>query len=207
MSKFDEYQGFDKLYYAPITLDTNGEDGEYTVGKFKQLAPAGEISIANSSETATKYYDNVPFLNISSEAATEISLTTPILPIETLAEITGKDYDETTGSLLDSGNPTIKYFALAYRLMFTDGSYRYVVRHKGSFVVGEESSKSKDDSTDTTNQTFTYTSINTTHEFTKTSKSSKAIVVDERDGKCDVSTWFTDVVTPDNIKAKTTPSV
>lgn len=197
--KYDEYQGFDKMWFAPITLDD--QDG-YTAGVPKQLAPAGELSVTSNTETATKYYDNVPFLNVVAEGATELSVTVPVLPLDIQAEILGKDYDTEKKVFLDSGQPATRYFALMYRLRFTDGSYRYVVRHKVSMTLGDETAKSLDDTTDSNGMTINIRSISTTHAFEATNKPSKAIVVDERDGAVDLSTWYTEVATPDNLKAK-----
>ena len=197
--KYDEYQGFDKLYIAAIEQDDNAD---YVVGEPEQLAPAGEISIANNTETATKYYDNIPFLNVTTEGATDLTITCPVLPLSKQALITGKNYDEDLKALLDSGQPVPKYFALMYRLRFTDGSYRYVVRNKVSISIGDESAKTLDDSTDSNGMTLNIKSISTTHVFEKTSKPSKAVIVDERDGGTDVSNWYTEVATPDNLVAK-----
>lgn len=199
---YAEFQGFDNLVMAEVTKDNNVEGEGYVVGEVEVLAPAGEISKTTSNDSATKYYDNKAFLVISSEGSDEVSLTVPQLPVSKIAKMIGKHLDTETGALMDSGEPTTKYFAIGYRLLFTDGTYRYVWRHKGQFKLGDEAAKSKDDSTDSNNQTVTFTGITTNHNFTKTGKGSKAIVVDERDGKCDVSTWFDAVVTPDTVKAK-----
>lgn len=199
---YAEFQGFDNLVMAEVTKDNNVEGEGYVVGEVEVLAPAGEISKTTSNDSATKYYDNKAFLVISSEGSDEVSLTVPQLPVSKIAKMIGKHLDTETGALMDSGEPTTKYFAIGYRLLFTDGTYRYVWRHKGQFKLGDEAAKSKDDSTDSNNQTVTFTGITTNHNFTKTGKGSKAIVVDERDGKCDVSTWFNAVVTPDTVKAK-----
>ena len=196
--KYEEYQGFDSLCIAEITEDSKEN---YSVGEVEVLAPAGEISKTTESDLATKYYDNQPYLNIASEGADEVTLTVPVLPLSKQAKITGKLIDEATGALLDDGDPHVKYFALLYRLKFTDGTYRYVVRHKGSFKMGDEAAKSQDSSTDSNNMTLTFTGIKTKHKFVKTNNGSKAIVADEREGKVDVSTWFEEVVTPDTIKA------
>lgn len=198
---FAEFQGFDSLVMAEVIKDNN--EG-YETGEVEVLAPAGEITKTTSNDSATKFYDNKAFLVVASEGADEVSLVIPQLPVSKIAKVTGKHLDTETGALMDSGEPGTKYYAIGYRLLFTDGSYRYVWRHKGMFKLGDEAAKSKDDTTDSNNQTITYTGITTTHTFTKTNKGSKAIVVDERDGKCDVSSWFDAVVTPDNIKAKTT---
>lgn len=197
--KYDEYQGFDMMYIAEISEDTKEN---YTTGTPEQLAPAGELSVTSNTETATKYYDNVPFLNVVSEGATELTVTTPVLPLSMQAKITGKKYDAEKKALLDSGQPSTKYFALMYRLRFTDGTYRYVTRNKVSMTLGDESAKSLDDTTDSNGMTINIRSISTTHTFETTKLPSKAVVVDERDGGTDTSTWYTEVATPDNLKAK-----
>lgn len=199
---FAEYQGFDNLVVAEVTKDNNVESEGYVTGEVEVLAPAGEISKTTSNDSATKYYDNKAFLVINSEGADEVALTVPQLPVSKIAKLLGKHLDAETGALMDSGKPGNKYFAIGYRLLFTDGTYRYVWRHKGTFKLGDETAKSKDDTTDSNNQTVTFTGITTNHNFTKTNEGSKAIVVDERDGKCDVTNWFDAVVTPDNVKAK-----
>ena len=199
---FAEFQGFDSLVVAEVIKDNNVEGEGYETGDVEVLAPAGEISKTTSNDSTTKFYDNKAFLVIASEGADEVTLTIPQLPVSKIAKFTGKHLDAETGALMDSGKPGTKYFAIGYRLLFTDGTYRYVWRHKGTFKLGDETAKSKDDTTDSNNQTITYTGITTNHNFTKTKEGSKAIVVDERDGKCDVSTWFDAVVTPDNIKSK-----
>lgn len=203
MEVFDEYQGFDNLVIAEITKDNNESGEGYVTGDVEVLAPAGEISKSTESESATKYYDNQAYLVVASEGSDEVILTIPQLPVNKIGKLLGKYVDPTTGALMDTGEPGDKYFALGYRLRFTDGTYRYVWRHKGKFALGDEAAKSKDASTDTNNAQLTFTGILTTHKFTKTGKASKAIVVDERDKKADVSTWFDEVVTPDNIKAAT----
>ena len=186
----DEFRGTDNLVYAEVTGDdVNG----YTTGTVKVLAPVAEISKTVETASDTKYYDNHPALTIIAEGADTITLTIPALDLKTLAAITGKNYDETTGAFMD-GSRTPKYFALGYRLRLTDGTYRYVWRYKGSFGIPDETSQTENAGTDSNNQQLTYTGIATMHQFTKTGSSEKALVVDERDTDVNLSTFF-DVVT------------
>jgi len=197
--KYEEYQGFDKLYYAEITKD---DATGYTAGTPAILAPAGEISIATERASAVKYYDNKPFLSLSAEGADSINLTVPILPVSLLGKLLGKQVDPTTGALIDSGGITTKYFAIGYRLRFTDSTYRYVWRLKGTFRTEDEEAKSKDNTTDTNNMQLIFTGIATNFEFDmpdSTKAPGKQIVVDARDGLADVTNWFTNVVTPENV--------
>lgn len=197
----DEFRGTDNLVYAEILTDNDVESEGYTTGDVHILAPVAEISKTVETSSNTKYYDNKPALTINAEGADTITLTVPALPLATLADITGKTYDKTLGAFMD-GETKPKYFALGYRLRLTDGTYRYVWRYKGSFAIPDETSQTENAGTDTNNQQLTYTGIQTMHKFTKPNASQKALVVDERDGKADVSTFFDQVTTCDTLKAK-----
>ena len=204
MSTFvDEFRGTDQLVYAEVLKDNNdtGEGEGYVTGAVKELAPVAEIARTTETSSETKYYDNKPALTINATGADTITLTVPVLDIATLGDITGRGVDAATGALMD-GEIKQKYFALGYRLKLTDGTYRYVWRYKGSFAVPDETSATENDGTDTNNQELTYTGISTMHIFTKPNASQKAIVVDERDGKAELSTFFDTVTTIDTLVAK-----
>jgi len=196
---YEEYQGFDSLMFAQITQD---DATSYTTSVPEILAPAGEISVKTERSSEPKYYDNQPFLIVTAEGFDEATLTVPVLPISLVARLLGKTVDTATGALLDTGETQNKYFAIGYRLRFTDGTYRYVWRHKGMFRLDEEAAKARDASTDTNNHKLIFTGITTKYKFTlpnNVKRSSKQIVVDERDGKADVESWFEQVITPDNL--------
>lgn len=195
----EEFKGTDLLVYAEVTEDT---ESTITFGTVKKLAPVAEIAKTTETNSETKFYDNMPALTINSEGADEINLTVSVIDLKTLAEITGKVYDENTGALFD-GESKPKYFALGYRLGLSDGTYRYVWRYKGSFAIPEEGSQTKDGGTATQNQKLKYTGISTTHKFTKTASPQKAIVVDERDKKANLTNFFSTVTTCDTIQKKT----
>ena len=202
MSQYvDEFRGTDNLVYAEVLTDNN-EDGEgYTTDDVEILAPVAEISKTVETASDTKYYDNKPALVINAEGADTITLTVPALDLKTLAAITGKKYDTTTGAFMD-GVRDPKYFALGYRLRLTDGTYRYVWRYKGTFGIPDETSQTENASTDSNNQQITYTGISTMHKFTKSGSSEKALVVDERDGLADLDDFFDQVTTCDTLQAK-----
>lgn len=193
--KYTEYMGFDNLVYAEVTAD---DDENYTTGEVKKLAPAGEIKKSTPQDQVGRSYDNQTYIIIKSEDDDTVDLVVPVLPLGTESDITGKDYDPETGALNNDGMPKTKYFAIGYRLLLSDNTYRYIWRHKGTFKKGDEEAKSKQ-GTDSNNMTYTYTGIQTIHKFTKSGKVSKDEVVDERDGLLDYTKWFEQVVTPDNI--------
>lgn len=195
-----EFRGCDNLVIAPITSD---DSTGYVTGAITTLAPVAEISktVENSSET--HYYDNVGMIVIRSEGADTITLTVPALDLATLAKITNKGYDATTGGFLD-GDSTEKYYAIGYRLRLTDGTYRYVWRLKGSFSIPDETSATENDGTDTNNQSITFTGNKTVYSFTNGGRA-KGVVLDERDDLCNFTTFFNTVQTPDTIAALKKP--
>ena len=198
----DEFRGTDNLVYAEVIKDNNESGEGYVTGAVKVLAPVAEISKTVETASDTKDYDNKPALTINSEGADTVTLTVPALDLATLAAVTGKVYDPTTGAFCD-GERHPKYYALGYRLRLTDGSYRYVWRYKGSFGIPDETSQTENASTDSNNQQLTYTGICTLHTFTKTGSGEKALVVDERDGLADLSGFFSVVTTCDTLQAAT----
>ena len=191
---YTEYMGFDNLVAAEITADTLEA---FTPGVVFPLAPAGEIKKSTERDRAARSYDNQTYILIKSEGDDTVELVVPVLPLSIEAKIIGSDYNETTGSLSNDGKPKTKYFALGYRLLCSDDTYRYVWRLKGTFALGDEEAKSKE-GTDSNNMTLTFTGIPTIHKFTATGKSAKDMVVDERDGLLNYDQWFDQVVTPDN---------
>lgn len=199
--EYVEFRGVDNLVYAEVLIDTTEE---FETGEVKELAGAGEISKTASTNSGTKYYDNIPAIVINSEGPDTITIASSVPLLATLAELTGKMIDTQTGAMIEVESEP-KYFALGYKFQKTDGTERYVWRLKGQFGIPDESSKSKDDSTDTNNTQLTYTGIYTTHKFTRDGKTkpAKAVVVDDTpDSKCDVSSFFTQVTTPEELTAK-----
>ncbi len=204
-----EYRGVDSLYLARVLKDTAEE---FTCDEPVHFAYVAEVGKTTDSSSEPHYYDNKPMIVVSSESDDKITIVVAPPELERLSAITGKSFDPETGMMVE-GPSKNDYWAIMYRTKGTDGAWRYVSRLKGRFGTPEESTKTEDDGTETTNTSIEYTGIYTTHEFDKgryndTTKkwekgSAKGIVVDERYGKADVSTFFEKVQTPDTIKATT----
>lgn len=193
-----EYRGVEGLVYAPVTEDNLTT---YTTGEVKTLAGVAEISKTVETASETKYYDNIPAMVISSTGADEITCSVSAIPLDILAEITGQDYDTTTGTLID-GARTTKYFAIGYKTKKTNGDEVYVWRFKGTFSIPDSTHTTENSGTDANGQEVTYTGISTKHKFSKTNKVAKGINVDVSLDKADVSTFFDTVTTPDSLKVK-----
>ena len=193
-----EFRGCDNLVIAEVTA---GDATTYTTGTVEELAPVAEIgkTVENSSET--HYYDNVGQVTIKAEGSDTVTLTVPALPLAVLSKVTGRSVDTATGALIED-DAEVKYFAIGYRIKLTDGTFRYVWRFKGTFNIPDETSSTESDGVDTNNQSLEFTGVKTIHKFTYSDgskKHAKAVVVDERDGKCDVDDWFDAVVTPETL--------
>jgi len=208
MAKYFKYRGVDNLVFARVTQD---DAEKFETGEVKPLAPVARVGKTVESSSATEFFDNVPMFVVNSEGADEIELEATAIPLEVLAELIGKSYDDTTGAMID-GEREERYFAIGYRTKGTDGKYHYIWRLKGVFAIPDEENATEDDGTDTTGTTLTYTGIHTVHKFTKgkydsetstwSKGTAKGVVVDERKGLADVSTFFDAVVTPDTITKK-----
>lgn len=198
MTKKFEYRGVSNLVYAEVLTDD--ADG-FTTGEVKVLAPVAEIGKTTESSSEAHYYDNKPLIVVDSTGADEITCSVAGIPVEVLADITGQYFDKDLGAMIE-GERTPKYFALGYETKKTDGTKVCVWRLKGTFAIPEETAATEDDGTDANGQEVTYTGIMTTHEFAKTGKGAKAVVVHESEGNADLSTFFDEVTTPDTLKAK-----
>lgn len=196
-NKVFEFRGIDSVYFAKVLSDTKDA---ITFGEPKYLAPVAELGKTTEASSEAHYYDNKALISLSSEGADELTLSTSAIPIDILAEITGKFFDEALGMMAENSGiaPDI---ALLYRTKGTDGEYRYVTRYKMKASIPEETVATEDDGTEANGQELTLTGVSTVYEFSK-GGSAKAVVVDTRYGLADVSNWFTEVQTVDSVKAK-----
>lgn len=192
---YDDFRGVDNLVYALVTAD-NADS--YTTGAVKDLIPVAEISKSTEASSASKYYDNIPAIVINSEGADEITITGAAIPLDVLAEITGKTLDAASGAFID-GPGVPPYVAIGYKYGLTSGDTVVYWRLKGKFTLPEVTSATEDDGTDSNGQELTYTGVNTNHKFTLTSKTAKGVVCDSRFSTFDVEDVLATVCTPDNL--------
>ena len=195
--KIVDWRGIRGLMAAELLTDD--ADG-VTYGE--PFAVAGVSSLSKSTETSStpKYYDNVPAIVISANGSDEVSIEASAIPEDVLAKLMGEFYDEATGMYVE-GEPEQKYFAIGYITEKTDGSEVYVWRLKGQFSYPEVEHATKDDGTDSTGNTITFTGVNTQHKFAKTSKTAKAVNVAAAKYSAGETAFFEQVQTPDTVGA------
>lgn len=203
LGEITEWRGIEGLVCAEVLKDNNetGSGEGYVTGDVFSIAGVAELSRTTESSNESHYYDNMPAIVISSTGADEVTITASAIPFDVLAKITGQNYDNTTGSLIEGPRET-KYFAIGYKTKKTNGDEVYVWRYKGTFNIPDSTHATENDGTDASGQELVYTGISTTHKFTKTGKGAKAINVDLGKDLADVSTFFNTVTTPDTLEAK-----
>lgn len=192
-----EFRGCDNFVCAKIIKDdkTGFETGAVTV-----VAPIASVAKTSEVSSETHYYDNAGMIQIRAVGVDTVTFVVPAMYLNKLAMVTGAYIDPQTGAYM-SGEDTDEEFAVGYRLKLTDGSYRYVWRLKGTFSgVPDENSNTESSSVDTQNQQVVFSGTKTVYEFPNVG-ARRDIVIDERDGLCDLSTFFSIVQTPATIPA------
>jgi len=198
-----EYRGIEGLVAAEVLSDDNEDGAEhgYRTGNVFAIAGVAEISKTTDSSNEAHYYDNIPAVVVSNTASDTVTISTSAIPFDVLAELTGQEYDATTGAYIE-GQRDFKYFAIGYKAKKTNGDEVYVWRYKGTFNVPDQTNTTENDGTDANGQELVYTGISTTHKFTKTGKVAKALNVDLGKDLANVTTFFDTVTTPDTLQAK-----
>lgn len=196
--EINEYRGIRGLVAAEVTSDTAEK---FECGTPFEICGVAELSRTTETSSEAHYYDNVPAIVIDSTGSDEVTITGSAIPFEALAKITGQHYDEAKGMFVE-GEREAKYFAIGYVTEKTDGTEVFVWRLKGKFSVPDSTHATKNDGTDANGQEITFTGINTTHKFTATGKTAKAVNVDTGINKVVTETdFFGTVQTPDTVTA------
>lgn len=197
--EFKLRRGLKNIFAAEVTNDDNTETG-YVTGTPFHLIPAGEMTRTPSSDSSNTWFDDVVFATVGTEGATEITISGASLRADAVAKLLGKDIDDTTGAVVDSGEYNEKYWAIGGEAEGLDGSSEFFWFLKGTFTAPEESDKTKDDSTDANGMELTFNAIQTTHIFNLKNKVAKRVVIDTTVSEVkEDQSWTAQVVTPDNL--------
>lgn len=209
-----EFRGVQDLYYAQVLEDS---EEKFTTTTPKRLAYVATIAKEVETSSETHFYDNKGMIVIAAKGAETFTLTVAPPALGILAEITGQAFDATRGMLIE-GAVTPRQFAIGYKAKGTDGFWRFVWKYKGMFSIPSEEVNTESDSIDTTNTELTFTAVNTIHKFAyrddaeaatsgsgvNYTESVSGIIVDERYERAgNLDEWFTKVMTPDDVAAKT----
>lgn len=209
-----EFRGVEDLYFAHVIEDS---EEKFTTTTPKRLAYVATIAKEVETSSETHFYDNKGMIVIAAKGAETFTLTVAPPALGILAEITGQAFDVTRGMLIE-GAVTPRQFAIGYKAKGTDGFWRFVWKYKGMFSIPSEEVNTESDSIDTTNTELTFTAVNTIHKFAyrddveaatsgsgvSYTESVSGIIVDERYERAgNLDEWFTKVMTPEDVAAKT----
>lgn len=207
MKRYFESRGCEGLVIAKVLTDTAEE---ITFGEVEDLIGVASISKEVETSTDTSYYDNAARSTVYAEGADTTTISGSLIEDSTLAKILGKTFDEKIGGFLDNSVGEPPYFALGYKTMNTLGETQYIWKYKGTFAYPSEEAQTKNSGTDRTGTELVYTAVYPTHEFANGGgQGVKAAVrmlrlndkLAEAAG-VDLTDFFTEVTTPDNVKTK-----
>lgn len=166
-----EYRGIRDLVAAELLTDTSSE---LTYGTVFPIAGIAELSRTTENSSESHYYDNIAAIVIDSVGADTVTCNVSAIPLDVLAKLTGQTYDTATNTFVE-GEAVRPYFAIGYITEDTSGNEVFVWRHKVKCSIPDSTHSTKNDGTDANGQEIVFTGINTTHKFTKTGKTAKAI--------------------------------
>lgn len=199
--KFGLLRGLSEIYIDEIS---DSAEAYTPAGKPEQLIPAGELKIKKSVDKTQVYFDNALYAEVRKENASEMELVGAAIRAMFNAWLEGKSIDTTTGAIMDDGEAHEKYFAISGKKDYTDGTSEYFWFLKCSYGGAEESTKTKNDSTDASGMTLPFTAYKTQFKFTNGNKAAKVVRIDTSTTKIKAdASWTKQVVTPDNLSEVT----
>lgn len=181
--------GIEKLYYAPITADT---ESELTFETPVYLAGVKEINIKPKQNTEKNYAENKLWdqETVLEEVEVEINITD--LTSEQLSKLLGHTL-ASEGGVYAKSDDSAPYVAILYKANKSNKKMRYGVLYKGKFTLPEDSAKGQEEKVEYQNP-----SISAIFQPTKNNGMWK-YQVDTDDANCPAdidSTWFTAVKIP-----------
>lgn len=200
MTNVNEYRpriGLDNLYVAAITSD---DATGYVAGTPAYLAPAAEASLTPASASEVLYADDQAYETMSAEAETKITLKVTAIPMALLAALTGRVFNVASGEMWDNVGVS-PYYALGFRSLKSDGSYRYYWFLKGKFEMPSENFTTKGAAPAPQVAEITYTAIKTIYQWNLGSitDSVKRVIGDTDTTNfttMTLATWMAQVQTP-----------
>ncbi len=187
--------GLDKLYYATITDDENGEE---IYGTPTQLAKAISAELSVELAEATLYADDGAAEIVKEFKNGTISLGVDDIGSTTAAALTGVTVDKNNvvvSNSEDGGNPV----AVGFRAKKSNGKYKYYWLYRVKFGIPATNLATKGDSITFSTPTIEGTVLRRNKPDTSGKHPWKAEVTEgDKDVPASViSSWYTEVYEPD----------
>lgn len=186
--------GLDKLYYAPITEGTNGEE---TYGTPVQLAKAISADLSIELAEATLYADDGASEIVKEFKSGTLSLGVDDIGAATAAALTGVTIDNNKVIVSTSEDAT-PYVAIGFRAKKSNGKYKYFWLYRVKFGFPATNLATKGDSITFSTPTIEGTVMRRNKADTQGSHPWKAEVTEGDTGVAasTISGWYSAVYEP-----------
>lgn len=187
--------GLDKLFYAPITEDENGDE-EY--GTPVQLAKAMSAELSVELNEATLFADDGAAEIVKEFKSGTLSLGVDDIGVASAEALTGAKVD-TNGVLISAGENDAAPVAVGFRAKKSNGTYRYFWLYRVKFGIPGTNLATKGDSITFSTPTIEGTILRRNKLDGKGEHPWKA-EVNEDDAAVEstvITGWYTEVYEPD----------
>lgn len=184
--------GLDKLYYAPITEDANGNE---TYGTPVQLAKAISADLSVELNEATLFADDGQAEAVKEFKSGTLSLGVDDIGNDAAAALVGATLDS-NGVLISGGEDVAQYVAVGFRAKKSNGKYKYYWLYRVLFGVPATNLATKGDSITFSTPTIEGTIFRRNKVDGKNNHPWKAEITETTDNTSVVSTWYDKVYEP-----------
>ena len=186
--------GMDKLYYAKITEDANGNE---TYDTPKVLAKAMKADLSVELAEATLYADDAAAEVYKAFKSGTISLGVDDLVNGVAEDLTGAQVDN-NGVLVSSVEDISTAVAIGFRALKSNGKYRYFWLYRVVFSIPATSLQTKGDSITFSTPTIEGTVLRRNKVDAKGAHPWKAEVTESNTGvaAATITNWFNEVYEP-----------
>lgn len=184
--------GLDKLFYASITED---KDGNETYGTPVQLAKAISADLSVELNEATLFADDGQAEAVKEFKSGTLSLGVDDIGTEAAAGLVGATVDK-NGVLISGGEDSAKPVAIGFRAKKSNGKYKYYWLYKVLFGVPATNLATKGDSITFSTPTIEGTIFRRNKVDGKNNHPWKAEVTESDTNQSVISKWYTEVYEP-----------
>lgn len=184
--------GLDKLYFAKITEDENGNE---TYDKPQILAKAMTASLSVEMNEATLYADDGTAEDVKEFKNGSLSLGVDDIGVDIAKVLTGAVVDS-NGVLVSTGEDTGKAVAIAFRARKSNGKYRYFWLYRVKFAIPNTELETKGDSINFSTPTIEGTIFRRNKLDSKNNHPWKAEITEDGTNNTIVNTWYDEVYEP-----------
>ncbi len=184
--------GLDKLYYASITEDSNGNE---TYGTPVQLAKAISADLSIELNEATLYADDGQAEAVKEFKSGTLSLGVDEIGNEAAAALVGARVDA-NGVLISSGEDVSNYVAIGFRAKKSNGKYKYYWLYRVLFGIPATNLATKGDSITFSTPTIEGTILQRNKVDGANKHLWKAEVTESNDNASIINAWYNAVYEP-----------